>query len=320
MKNLIKKILPNIILNWLKIWRSTFTRIKIKMFERFGYNISRVSDYYSPLPTFSVIKKNRNRWDKASSMVGIAYDIKKFQSHLTDLILRYGDEFKALPNYRENQSIGFGPGYTEVDAFVLYMMIRKLKPSRYVEIGSGFSTYYCSLAAMENHKEESPLQIKCIEPYPFKKLYSIQNIEIVQDEIQNVEKSIFLELGVNDVLFIDSTHVVKIDGDVPFLFLEVLPILKKGTIIHIHDIPFPFNTPYPASLWVTDNNDIWPNYWNEAMLLQAFLMFNDSYEIIQSTPLIRYYNEQFLKDNISFYRTVKQEPNTFSSIWLRKVK
>jgi hypothetical protein len=316
MKKLIKDILPNPILDQLKTLRSDET--KIKMFERLGYNVSRVEDYYSPLPTYSTIKKNQPRWDKPSSMAGIKYDIASFQSHLTDLISKYGEEFKALPSYQEHRSIGFGPGYTEVDAFVQYMMIRNSKPSRYIEVGSGLSTYYCSLAAKRNQQEGSSLKIKCIEPYPYNKLYTIENIEVVKDEIQNIDKNIFLELEVNDILFIDSTHVVKIDGDVPFLFLEVLPILKKGTLIHIHDIPFPFNTPYPSEYWITGKN--WPKYWNEAMLLQAFLMFNDSFEIIQSTPMIRYYNEQFLKDNIPFYKTVKEEPNTFSSIWLKKVK
>ena len=99
-------------------------------------------------------------------------------------------------------------------------------------------------------------------------------------------------------------------------------MLNKGVIVHIHDIPFPFNTPYPAEQWVlgkTKTSPNWPMYWNEAMLLQAFLTFNNSYEILMSAPLIRYYDENFLKNNIPLYKSIEQESNTFSSIWLRRV-
>lgn len=322
MKTIIKKIQPDFVLRLLRLFKSYTIRKTRQIVERLGFNISRTSDYYSPLATESKIKKNVSRWNKASSMAGIAYDVENYKALLKELVSKYWVEFNALPNYEENKSIGFGPGYTELDALVLYMMIRNIKPKRYFEVGSGLSTYYCSLAAKENAKNGESLKIKCIEPYPFERLYSIQNIEVIQDEVQNAERNLFLELETNDILFIDSSHVVKIDGDVPFLYLEILPVLKKGVIVHIHDIPFPFNTPYPAEQWVlgkTKTSPNWPMYWNEAMLLQAFLMFNNSYEIVMSAPLIRYYDEEFLKNNIPLYKSIEQEPNTFSSIWLRRV-
>lgn len=322
MKTIVKKILPDFLLKLFK--RFNFYRIgkTRQIFEKLGFNISRTSDYYSPLPTESKIKKNTGRWNKASSMTGIVYDVQNYKALFKELISKYWVEFNVLPNYEENKLIGFGPGYTELDAFVLYTMIRNIKPRRYVEVGSGLSTYYCSLAAKENAKNGESLIIKCIEPYPFEKLCSFQNIEVIQDEVQNLDKDLFLELEANDILFIDSSHVVKIDGDVPFLYLEILPMLNKGVIVHIHDIPFPFNTPYPAEQWVlgkTKTSPNWPMYWNEAMLLQAFLMFNGSYEILMSAPLIRYHDEEFLKNNLPLYKSIEQESNTFSSIWLRRV-
>lgn len=322
MKKVIIKILPEFVLKLLLRFQSYTIRKIRQIIERLGFNISSTSDYFSPLPTESKIKKNVYRWNKASSMAGIAYEVENYKSLLKELLAKYWVEFNALPDYEENKSIGFGLGYTELDALVLYMMIRNVKPYRYFEVGSGLSTYYCSLAAKKNAKKGKSLKIKCIEPYPFEKLHSIPDIEVIQDEVQNAEKNLFLELEANDILFIDSSHVVKIDGDVPFLYLEILPILKKGVIVHIHDIPFPFNTPYPAEQWVlgkTITSPNWPMYWNEAMLLQAFLMFNNSYEILMSAPLVRYYDEDFLKNNIPLYRSVDQEPNTFSSIWLRRV-
>jgi hypothetical protein len=124
----------------------------------------------------------------------------------------------------------------------------------------------------------------------------------------------------NDILFIDSSHVVRIDGDVPFLFLEVIPMLKPGVVIHVHDIPFPYNTPYPAEQWVLGRNpysSYWPMYWNEAMLLQALLCRNQRLQMLLSTPLLRHHDETFLRQHLSCYKSVQEEPNTFSSLWLQ---
>src|ERR1017187_5882615 len=119
-------------------------------------------------------------------------------------------------------------------------------PCIYFEIGSGLSTYYASLALNKNKVlDQKNSHIICVEPYPYAKLKSIDNILIYQEEVQDVSIDKFQVLEENDILFIDSTHIVKIDGDVPYIYLEVLPQLKKGVYIHIHDIAFPYNIPYP---------------------------------------------------------------------------
>jgi predicted O-methyltransferase YrrM len=287
-----------------------------------GYNIARCQDYYSPLPTETQIERNELRWNKPSKLNGIDFDLDELRRNLKDLVEPYWAEFAALPPYRESRMVGFGPGYTELDAMLLYMMIRDLKPRRYLEVGGGISTYYCSLAAQENLKQGCKLEILCVEPYPLKKLYSIPGIHVVKDEVQNVKLEEFEKLEAGDVLFIDSSHVVRIDGDVPYLFLEVLPTLKPGVVIHVHDISFPFNIPYPPEFWVLGTlpaAPYWPTYWNEAMLLQAFLAFNREFKIIQSTPLLRFHDEPFLRQLIPTYRGVDEEPNTYSAIWLRRV-
>ena len=110
---------------------------------------------------------------------------------------------------------------------------------------------------------------------------------------------------------------MRIDGDVPFLYLEVLPTLDAGVFIHIHDVPFPYNVPYPPQLWVFGQE--WPMLWNEAMVVQAFLSFNNSFEVTMSTPLLRYFDEDFLRQSIPFYQSVDQNPHTFSSLWLKRV-
>jgi len=121
-----------------------------------------------------------------------------------------------------------------------------------------------------------------------------------------------------DVLFIDSTHALKIDGDVSYLYLEILPRLNKGVIVHIHDIPFPYNTPFPPETWVFERG--WPVFWTEAMLLQSFLCHNSEFQIRLSLPLIRFNDEEFLRQSVSGYDHRKGTgPDTFSSIWLERI-
>jgi len=84
--------------------------------------------------------------------------------------------------------------------------------------------------------------------------------------------------------------------------LEILPRLKKGCFVHVHDIHFPYNVPFPSELYVFGRK--WPVFWTEAMLLQAFLCFNDSFQIVLSTPLLRHFAENFLSQNIPGYESV----------------
>jgi hypothetical protein len=317
MKQLLKQILPPLVWNQLRRIKKTLAIGFQRFLELIGYTVARKNDYYSPLPSVRHLKANLNRWYRPSALKGIEYDIEEIKRELSSLLRLYLNEFSAIPPYRQLQEAGFGPGYTTLDALTLYMMIRNVKPRRYIEVGSGLSTYYCSLAAEKNSSEGYPTDIICIEPYPFKKLYTIPGIQIILKEVQDVELSLFQRLDKNDVLFIDSSHILKIDGDVPFLFLEVLPILNIGVLIHIHDVPFPYNIPYPPQLWMFEQT--WPLFWDEAMVLQAFLCFNDNFKIIMSTPMIRYFDEPFLKKNIPFYESIDQNPNTFSSIWLKRV-
>jgi hypothetical protein len=95
----------------------------------------------------------------------------------------------------------------------------------------------------------------------------------MQKKIQEVSPDTFQQLGANDILFIDSSHVVKCGGDVNYLFLEVLPRLQPGVIVHVHDIFLPGD--YPKS-WVKEHL----RFWSEQYLLQAFLLFNSEYEVL----------------------------------------
>lgn len=249
--------------------------------------------------------------------------MEAMRQKLCSFVRDYHTDFATLPPYETLIGAGYGPGFTHVDAFTLYAMIRQLQPRCYIEIGSGLSTYYCDQARQHNvRKGYCKTEIVCVEPYPFAKLWEIEGMKLISKPVQDVPLEFFSSLSDGDVLFIDSSHVIRIDGDVPYLFLEVLPAIAPGVNVHIHDIPFPYNIPYPAEYWTLVRNPQsphWPMYWNEAMLLQAFLAFNSAFKIFLSCPLLRHFDEEFCRGNLPMFKTVSEEPNTFSSLWLKRM-
>ena len=321
MKMWLKRLLPRSIWSTMRAARHAATRLARQSIESLGFRLARRSDFYSPLPSEFELKKFAHRWNKPSAMAGINYDLEAMRQLLSALMSQYAHEFSRLPSYGDMEQLKFGPGYPQVDALVLYAMIRSFKPKRYLEVGSGLSTYYAGRAAEKNSEDGHRTQITCIEPFPFDSLYKIADIKIVKGLVQDVALDVFTELEAGDLLFIDSSHSVRIDGDVPFLCLEVLPVLNQGVHIHIHDIPFPFNTPYPAAYWVfgeDKSSPHWPMYWTEAMLVQALLAFSSRFKIDLSCPMLRHYDEAFFRRTVPVYRPITEEPNTFSSLWLTR--
>ena len=192
----------------------------------------------------------------------------------------WADYFSAVPFRNEPQpglryhydNRNFGPG----DAIVLHCMLRHFRPSRVIEIGSGYSTA-CTLDTIE-HFLGGSTHVTCIEPYPalLEQLLSADDlgrIEVIAKGVQEVEPAVFAELNAGDVLFIDSTHIVKTASDVVYELFDVLPALKPGVLIHFHDIHYPFE--YPRE-WVMERN----YSWNETYFLRAFLMHNTDFEIV----------------------------------------
>ena len=305
-----------------RAWRR-FLRVRrggttgmIRAANAVGLNVARRDDYYSPLPVLADLRRNEARWRRPSEMVGVRFDAVATRDRADRLLSEYGAELGELPDHERAFRDGFGPGYPLTDAAVSYLMLRDLKPRRYLEVGSGLSTYYASLAAARNRADDRPTDITCVEPYPYPPLRRIEGIRLIQSEVQSVDLSEFARLGDGDVLFIDSSHVLKIDSDVAFLFLEVLPRLAEGVVVHVHDVSFPHNYPCPADRWIFGPG--WPRFWNEAMLLQAFLCHNDRFDILLSLPMLE------ASDHAAFdhlgrrlagdeYR--EQMP---SSIWLRR--
>lgn len=161
--------------------------------------------------------------------------------------------------------------FSWLDARALFCFLRLWQPKRIVEVGSGYSSV---LISDVKRRFLNKTTIQCVEPYPRPFLRrSGLGLELVQKKVQDVPIEFFTSLEAGDLLFIDSSHVCKTGSDVNYLYLYVLPQLRAGVRIHIHDIFLP--NEYPKS-WVIDEN----RSWNEQYLLQALLMFSRGFTVL----------------------------------------
>ena len=190
------------------------------------------------------------------------------------------------------------------DAEYWYNLIRLVKPGKIFEIGSGHSTLM-AIKALEKNKQEDPAyrcRHICIEPYEMPWLEKT-SATIVRDKIENLEKSFFAELEENDILFIDSSHIIRPQGDVLFEYLELLPSLGQGVIVHVHDIFSPAD--YPET-WIKEE----VKFWNEQYLLEAFLTSNSDWKIIGALNYLHRHHYQKLKAKCPFLTPVRN-PGSF---------
>ncbi len=277
--------------------------------------------FYSPLPSYDELERHRAQWENPSEMVGVNRDPQPMRERLERLVAEYGAELDELDGYYEVKEKGLGEGFTILDSFLLYFMLRDLKPKRFVEIGSGFCTYYSSAALRKNAEEGSPCEHQVIEPHPWQGLRDLVGDGLLVKEAQDVPLDFFAQLESGDVLFIDTSHVVKVGGEVAFLYLEVVPRLVPGVVVHAHDIHFPYTFPYPSQRYLEKR--LFPWLWNEAALLQAFFAFNDRFEILVSNAIIRHDDQSKGVDTLSEIPGVKPlDPYDFDthygSIWFQR--
>lgn len=190
------------------------------------------------------------------------------------------------------------------DAEYWYQLLRQTKPQRLVEIGSGYSTLL-SVAALQKNAEEgqsAPPEHICIEPYGATWLDQLP-LTILKQPVETVDSALFERLEEGDVLFIDSSHMIRPQGDVLFEFLEVLPRLRPGVIVHVHDIFSPRD--YPLS-WLSTE----VRFWNEQYLLEAFLSGNKDWEIVGALNYLHHRYPDELKTVCPFL-TPDREPGSF---------
>lgn len=227
---------------------------------------------------------------------------ENWRTHLADL-----EHFFSRETYQRYQ-LPSG-SYDIGDATIYGCMLQHLLPRRLIEVGSGSS----SAVALDVSDRflTVPPRITFIEPYP-SLLESLlrrgdrDRVEIIASGVQDVPPALFDELQANDLLFIDSTHIVKTGSDVVFELFEVLPRLRPGVVVHFHDVFYPFE--YPRE-WVIDRN----YSWNELYALRAFLTGNHDWEIM-------FFNDYFVRTERA--RVERDAPqilrNPGGGLWLRR--
>jgi len=268
--------------------------------------------YYSPCVS---VEKVREKEDKIfaigpNGLPGIELNEEKQLELLSKLSLLYssmpfGEERSGDYRYYLNND-----WYFYSDAIFLHLMLRHFKPRSVIEIGSGFSS-----ALMLDTNEmflNNSIDLSFIEPNP-ERLFTLfsekdkADHKIIIKELQDVDLELFDKLEENDILFIDSTHVSKTGSDVNFILFEILPRLKKGVLIHFHDIFYPFE--YPKR-WVYE----WKGFgWNETYAVRAFLMHNEKYKIIMLNSYLEHFHKDWFLENMPLCLK-----NGGGSLWLQK--
>ena len=190
------------------------------------------------------------------------------------------------------------------DAEYWYQLIRFIKPRRLFEIGSGHSTLMAMRAIQRNREQDATYDCRhvCVEPFEMPWLERI-GVTVVRHKVEDLGRQFFAELDANDILFIDSSHMIRPRGDVLFEYLELLPSLRRGVFVHVHDIFSPYD--YPEK-WLKHET----KFWNEQYLLEAFLSHNSSWEIVGAINYLHHYFPERLRA-VAPFLTRDREPGSF---------
>lgn len=271
--------------------------------------------FYSPIVNPEELMARQNElWPNNPEVLGIDFNNEYHKKVLSEYFPEHIENY----SYKENsdETLFNDEFYTQnsqfswLDSRSLFVLLNQWKPQRMIEVGSGFSSL---LTADVNYRFlKNTIDFKCIEPYPrpfLKKKINGLN-EVIIDKVQNVNKELFSQLNSGDILFIDSSHVAKTGSDVNFLYFEILPILKTGVKIHIHDIFLPDE--YPKE-WVLEAN----RSWNEQYILRALLMYSDTFRVLFGCSYAQHKYPELVVKALNL-----PNGNGFGggSIWIEKIK
>jgi len=268
--------------------------------------------FYSPYPDIDHIRKNEKRIFKSMPLTipGVELNTKK-QLKVFEEFAKYYVDMPFKPKKQKGLRYWFdNEAYQYSDAICLYSMIRYLNPKKIIEVGSGYSS--CAILDTNELFFNGSIDCTFIDPYPDLLLSLIKEedkkrITLIPKNLQDVDLAVFESLSSGDILFIDSTHVSKVDSDVNYIFFEILPHLASGVHIHFHDVWYPF--------------EYWPDFiykglsWNEAYFVRAFLQYNNAFEIVFFNEYLEKLYPKKFKDKMPLCMK-----NTGGSIWIKKTQ
>jgi len=251
------------------VWADIETRRKL---QEHGVSVT-PSNFYSTIPS---IKEVEESYEYSSGQVPYPSEQLFSDRRLLEELIAlttFSTEFSPPREGEENSCTNFfwnNSQFSYSDAMSYYSFIRRYKPARVVEIGSGFS----SLVAIEALQKNQEGELFCIEPYPRPFLLQREDIRLMQKKAQDVSVEELNELlRDGDILFIDSTHTVKTGSDCLHIYLRLLPMVKHNIIVHVHDIFLPFGMP---KSWILEHQ----LFWTEQYLLLALLTDNHKCKVL----------------------------------------
>jgi hypothetical protein len=271
-----------------------------------------IGHFYSPVvDTNELLERTNELWPTGMpECLGVNFSDESIVQVLAEWFPRFMPDFdyteQLIPS-DEGKFFVQNSQFSWLDCRALFVILRQLKPAKVVEIGSGFSSL---LTADVNRRFfANAMEFICVEPYPRTFLSAgVEGISYLDvRKVQEIEPVYFDRLNAGDVLFIDSSHVCKTGSDVNHIYLKVLPRLKSGVIIHIHDIFLPFEY---LKEWVLDEK----RSWNEQYLLQAMLQHSARYEILFASY---YAYKRFPELVVNALKTPKGHGYGGSSMWLK---
>jgi len=299
-------------------WRKKIVQMLLESDNFVFLQFSHPGHFYSSLPDLGEIHSKADRIFDCTpqDLPAINLNVESQIQLVKSFSKIYGDQpfsdnqTKNFRYFLDNKFFSFG------DGIILYSCLRHFQPKRVVEIGSGFSS--AAMLDINDLFMGKGIEFTFIEPFP-DRLFGLlsagdhKRVKIQQKPVQEVELSVFTSLEANDILFIDSSHVAKIDSDVVHIFFHILPRLKKGVIVHFHDIPWPFE--YPRR-WLEEGRA-----WNEAYFLRAFLQNNKTFEILYFNSFMVTRYAEFLREKMPKVLELPSSQETLgnSSIWIRKI-
>jgi hypothetical protein len=248
--------------------------------------------------------------------VGIDLDEEAQLVLLEKFSRTYRPEYECFPREqvpRSSQYYVNNGAFGAVDGEILYCMIRNHKPRKIIEIGSGFSTLLMAQAALRNKEETGQgCELVACEPYPNEILVTgfPGLTRLISKRVEELPLSFFGGLRENDILFIDSSHVLRIGGDVQYEFLEIIPRVAKGVLLHLHDIFLPAE--YPKE-WVLRQR----RFYTEQYLLHAFLAFNRRFRVMWAGSYMHLRHAEKLETAFPSYNRTQQWPGSF---WIQRVE
>lgn len=276
--------------------------------------------FYSPVPSlkdlhivddteFDALKLSTN------SVSGINLNVES-QLRLVDELATYHDampfpdhQLNSNRYYFDNSFFSYG------DAVALYGILHLYRPNKIIEVGSGFST--ALMLDTRSRSKQISFQLTTIDPYPDRLINLVEkddesSFTLHQEIVQKVPIEIFEQLESNDILFIDSSHVGKLNSDLLDILFRILPVLQKGVLVHFHDIPWPFE--YPLQ-WFKEGRA-----WNEAYYIRSLLQGSSDFEILLFNDFLISRHAELLQNKLPYM--LKQSSSkanlSCSSLWLRK--